>query len=72
MQTKAVSLTEDELNELIHYHGRNLTDDTKFKDHCVERLNYLHKRLKAFKEPELTEQIKNTNTAAGWGTENNG
>jgi hypothetical protein len=68
MQTKAVNLTEDEIEKLIASYGMKLANTTT--DHIMERLNYLHKRLKAFKEVELTE-VKSANTAAGWGTDNN-
>lgn len=64
MQTKAVNLSEDEIMELINFHGRNVSDNLQDR---VERLGYLHKRLKAFKEPEVIETIKSDNSAAGWG-----
>lgn len=65
-KTKAVNLTEDEIETLITSHGQKLYDDKK--DMRVDRISYLNKRLKAFKEPET--QIKSDNSAAGWGTEN--
>lgn len=62
--TKACNLTEEEISELINFHGKNVADD--MIGH-IDRLGYLHKRLKAFKEVELTD-VKSTNTAAGWGS----
>lgn len=47
--TKAVNLTEDEIQELLRYNGMKLY---KTNDMAVERINYLNKRLKAFKEIE--------------------
>lgn len=58
-KTKAVNLTEDEIMELINFHGRNVADNLQDR---VERLGYLHKRIKAFKEPET--EVK------GWSTDN--
>lgn len=49
-KTKAVNLTEDEIETLITSHGQKLYDDKK--DMRVERISYLNKRLKAFKEAE--------------------
>lgn len=45
MDTKACNLTISEIEELIMHHGRNINDCTEDR---LERLNYLHKRLKAF------------------------
>ena len=45
--TKACSLTEDEVMALINYHARETIDET---DYSIERMVYLNKRLKAFKE----------------------
>lgn len=50
-KTKAVNLTEDELEEIIMHHGRNVADNFSAR---IERLGYLHKRLKTFNEPEIT------------------
>lgn len=64
--TKAVSLTEDEIMQLVEYHGRNVADN--FTDR-IERLGYLHKRLKSFKEPEEVKQDTAANAAVkGWGS----
>lgn len=51
-KTKAVNLTEDEIMELINHHGRNVKDDMI---HHIDRLGYLHKRLKTFSEPETVK-----------------
>ena len=57
MNTKSVMLTEEELEELIHYHGRTLHDARGDK---IDRINYLNRRLKTFSEPEITmETAKN-------------
>lgn len=61
-KTKAVNLTEDEIKTLIQHHGYTQTDNF---DERIERMNYLNKRLKAFKEPET--EIKSDSSAAGWG-----
>lgn len=66
-KTKAVNLTEDEIKTLINHHGYNTSLDI---DTRLERMNYLHKRLKAFKEPET--EIKSDSSAAGWGAPTNG
>lgn len=53
MQTKACDLTEGEVKSLITYYGYNLIKENNF-DECIERINYLHKRLKSFKDdPEF-------------------
>lgn len=66
-KTKAVSLFETEIEELIRHHARNIDDSY---DDRIDRINYLNKRLKSFKEPDT--EVKSNNSAAGWGTENNG
>jgi hypothetical protein len=68
MQTKACNLTEYEIEDLIAHLGSKLYTHIE-PDETIERINYLHKRLKTFKEPEVAE-VKSTNTAAGWGSEN--
>lgn len=70
LATKACNLTEDEVKGLIDRYGfyQNTNIDEK-----LERMNYLHKRLKAFREPEVvTEEIKAGNVAANnaWPTAN--
>lgn len=69
MLTKACNLTEDEISALISIHGEFLAK-RDFTDNNIDRIDYLNKRLKAFKEPET--EIKSSNSAAGWGAENNG
>ena len=51
--TKACSLTKYEIEALIKHHGFNL--NAKFKEETIERINYLNKRLKAFKEVEYKD-----------------
>lgn len=72
VKTKAVNLTEDEIEVLIGSHGQSLNNCSAIKTdktETIKRINYLNKRLKAFKEPETAEQVKSEpNTAAGWGT----
>ncbi len=62
--TKACNLTEDELLTLIGWHALRLNDRVDGKvDWDIERINYLNKRLKSFKEVEL----KSETTNSGWG-----
>lgn len=65
-KTKAVNLTEDEIKTLIKHHGFQLNIDPD--EDRIERINYLNKRLKSFKEPDT--EVKSDNSAAGWGTQN--
>ena len=60
-KTKTCNLTINEIQFLIEYYGRSLSSNPN-KDNMMERLNYLHKRLKAFSEPET----KSETNAAGW------
>lgn len=57
--TIAVQLTEDEIKQLIIWHGYSLNNNQPVISDTIseriERLNYLNKRIKAFKEPKLTE-----------------
>lgn len=59
-KTKAVNLTQDEIMQLVEHHGRNIANN--FSDR-VERLGYLHKRLKTFNEPEITADTDALNPA---------
>lgn len=52
MQIKACNLTENEIKHLIAWLGSGLYTHEE-PDTKIERINYLHKRLKAFKEVEL-------------------
>lgn len=65
--TKACNLTEDEIEQVMQYHGRSLAHNSADKSETIERINYLNKRLKAFQEPEETK-TETKPAAAGWGT----
>lgn len=68
-ETKACSLTEDEIKTLLGNHGMRLCDPSYLIDHAIERINYLNKRLKAFQEPEEAKtETKPAPAAVGWGT----
>ncbi len=54
MDTKACSLTEDEIKALIIVYAREIGGEDTF-DECLERMSYLNRRLKAFEEPEKTK-----------------
>ena len=76
--TKACNLTEDEIKRLIAYHGysiesntSNINDESNLNDR-IERINYLHKRLKSFKEPEIISETNTSNATSGWGAPSNG
>ena len=64
--TKACNLTEDEVKELLKFHGLYVTSG----EYRIERINYLNKRLKAFKEVEVVfeKEIDRTptNKSDGW------
>jgi len=67
MDTKACSLTEDEIKTLIKSHGFNLNN--KFDESRIERINYLNRRLKAFNEADKAEETKTEGmpaVKAGW------
>lgn len=64
-ETKACSLTKDEIAQLISWHGYLLNGD-EMSDH-LERINYLSKRLKAFYS-DTEENTPMTASVAGWGT----
>lgn len=69
--TKAVNLTEDEINVLIVSHGQKLYNVAEV-DMRIERINYLNKRLKTFKEPEEAKQDATADNAVkGWGEQTN-
>lgn len=65
-RTKAVNLTEVEINHCIVMHGQRLSFPAANLSDEIERINYLNKRLKSFSELEVTEHVKNENNAAGW------
>lgn len=52
MDTKACNLTEEEIKALIERTGSKLGWPNPNINDLMERLNYLHKRLKAFNEVE--------------------
>lgn len=71
-KTKAVNLTEDEIKVLIKHHGFRL--NVYLDEKSIDRINYLNRRLKSFKEPEITADTDALNPnnqqakSAGWGT----
>lgn len=76
-KTKAVNLTEDEIIYLIGQAGHRLSYPMANIENTIDRINYLNKRLKSFKEPEIiaeTDAINSANqqvkAAEGWGPEN--
>ena len=77
--TKACSLTQEEVLKLIAFHGYNLNMGSI--EERMERLNYLHKRLKAFNDvgDNKSEDANAANQAAvtapaaqAWGAPSNG
>lgn len=58
--TKAVQLTEDEVVGVIRYLASKLFD-MQVESSVIERMRYLDKRLKDFREPAKVE---------GWGKPN--
>lgn len=75
-KTKAVNLTEDEIEAVLSFQAAKLVTprftaaEKEITDSSIiiDRINYLNKRLKAFKEPET--EVKSDNSAAGWGATN--
>ena len=59
--TKACNLTEREIKSLLTVISNNLWDDDK-RDECMERLNYLNKRLKAFTDAPSVGSSEATGT----------
>lgn len=80
-KTKTCNLTEDEISHVLASYGFKL-GSRDFTDEDIERINYLNKRLKAFKEPETSEVSKSDTNAEqqtkipaasevkGWGSTN--
>jgi len=67
MDTKACSLTDNEIKELIAFHGRCL-DHTDFEER-IERITYLNRRFKASNKAEKAEENKTEGmpaVKAGW------
>lgn len=69
-KTKAVNLTEDEIIYLIGQAGHRLSYPMANIENTIERINYLNKRLKSFKEPEEIKPAEppanNETTKANW------
>lgn len=65
--TKTCNLTETEIKGLIQRYGFEL--NITHNEAIIERINYLNKRLKAFKD-ELPEAVASNAGAAGWGSNN--
>lgn len=61
METKTCSLTENEIKQLIIWHGYNLNDEGKaglaieVMEDRIERINYFNRRLKAEKKEVKAE-----------------
>lgn len=67
--TKACNLTKEEITILIKRHGFDMSTETaQTQSAHIERINYLNKRLEAFKD-ELPEAIASTANAAGWSSD---
>ena len=66
--TKACNLTEDEIIHLIEHHGIHFRAETMADK--IERVNYLHKRLKAFNDPVEEAKPAAANVNSGWGSPN--
>jgi len=56
MDTKACSLTEDEIRALIKVYAIELTEDNI--EDSLDRMNYLNRRLKAEKKDKPEDQPK--------------
>lgn len=62
--TKAVQLTEDEVQVVIQYHARQIIQSTGVTPdyvNSIERMRYLDKRLKDFKPVPATAEWGKTN-----------
>lgn len=55
MNTKACSLTKDEVKALIMVYSREIMSDDTLEE-ALERMNYLNKRLRAFDEVEIVKE----------------
>lgn len=65
METKTCSITENEIKQLIIWHGYNLNDEGKAglaieMEDRIERINYLNRRLKADKKEVKAETSEPT------------
>lgn len=65
MDTKACNLTEDEIKALILCITYKFSQPDANINDLMERLNYLHKRLKAFNEVE-TKPVPAPIPPAAW------
>ena len=69
MITKTCNLTEDEIKATIASHCMQMLNSPKEEtislDAHIERINYLNKRLKAFKEVEVIFE-KEISQKDGW------
>ena len=78
METKTCSITENEIKQLIIWHGYNLNDEGKAglaigdMEDRIERINYFNRRLKAEKKDKPEDQPKaqmspeETKTTTSW------
>lgn len=63
METKTCSINEEEIKELIRFHGMGLHEVT---EEAIERINYLHRRLKAEKKEVATPVPTEQKVTTGW------
>lgn len=56
-KAKAANLTEDEIDALMNVHCQCIIRGEIKEDH-IDRINYLNKRLKSFKEPEEIKPVE--------------
>jgi hypothetical protein len=66
MDTKACNLTEDEIKALILCITYKFSQPDANINDLMERLNYLHKRLKAFEDKDETENKQPAPAATGF------
>lgn len=66
METKTCSITEDEIKSLIIGLAQSMNDDNI--EECLDRMNYLNRRLKAEKKEVATPVQTPTEqkAATGW------
>jgi hypothetical protein len=60
--TKTCNLFQSEIETLIEHHAENISEDISGR---LDRINYLHRRLKAFNEP-ASEVQPAPEAAKGW------
>jgi hypothetical protein len=66
MDTKACSLTKEEIKALILSTTYKFSQPDANINDLMERLNYLHKRLKAFEDKDETENKQPAPAATGF------